>query len=64
MTGMKHGAGIDMNLDYKDSLRDLGLTEEQIESILDLNSEYLSEALAEGDIDYLEWHLQDERFIH
>lgn len=37
-----------MNLDYKDSLRDLGLTEEQIESILDLNSEYLSEALSEA----------------
>lgn len=53
-----------MNLDYKDSLRDLGLTEEQIESILDLNSEYLSEALSEGDIDYLKWHLQDERFIY
>lgn len=28
-----------MNLDYKEELRDLGLTEHQIESILDLNAE-------------------------
>lgn len=28
-----------MNPDYPDKLRDLGLTEQQIESILDLNAE-------------------------
>ena len=53
-----------MNPDYPDKLRDLGLKEHQIESIINLNSEYLSEALTEGDIDYLEWFLQTERFIY
>jgi len=35
-----------MNIDYKDSLRDLGLTEGQIESILDLNSEALYSSMS------------------
>jgi len=52
-----------MNPDYPDKLRDLGLTEIQIGTIINLNSEYLSEALAEGDTDYLEWFLQTERVI-
>lgn len=53
----------EMNPDYPDKLRDLGLTEIQIGTIINLNSEYLSEALAEGDTDYLEWFLQTERVI-
>lgn len=55
-----------MNPDYKEELRVLGLTEEQIESILDLNSELflLSDNHADVQIDVQAESIDDVNMAH
>lgn len=52
-----------MNPSYRDKLTDLGISYRVVEEIQRLNKAYLHKALAGGDSEYADYHLETEEFI-